>query len=201
LTIRILSSSWRRSVCDHSFADRIRPWWSGWTGQDPDAICGEDRVECPGKPRIPVSEQEVNGGDTIAEVHQQVPGSLGGPCTSRVRRHPDQMSPAGTVLDCDQRVDPGDKHGAHVHEIHGQDGLGLRGEELAPGRTRPARRGIDTGVMQDLPHGRGGDPMAEPDQLALHPPMSPRGVLVCHPHHQLLDRRSGRGTSRWRRAV
>jgi hypothetical protein len=114
LAIRILSSSSRRSVCDHSFADRIRLWCSGWIGQDPDAVCGEDRVECPGKPRIPVSEQEVDGGDTIAVVHQQVPGSLGGPCTGGVRRHTGQMCPAGTVLDCDQRVDPGEKHGVHV---------------------------------------------------------------------------------------
>jgi len=78
-------------------------------------------------------------------------------------------------------------------EIHRQDGLGLRGEELSPGRTRSARCGIDAGVMQDLPHGRGGDVMVKPDQLALYSPMPPREVLICHPHHQLLDRLSGRG--------
>jgi hypothetical protein len=104
---------------------------------------------------------------------------------------PGQMCPAGTVLDRDQRVNPPETRGVHVHEIHGEDGLGLCGEELAPGRTRPARCGIDASVMHDLPHGRGGDAMAEPAQLALHPPMSPRGVLVGHPCHQFLDRRSG----------
>ena len=43
-----------------------------------------------------------------------------------MRRHPAQMCPAGTVLDRDQRVDPPEEHGVHVHEIHGQDSLGLR---------------------------------------------------------------------------
>jgi hypothetical protein len=112
----------------------------------------------------------------------------------RVRGHPGQMCPATTVLDRDQRGDPPEKHGVHRHEIHGQDGLRLRGEELAPGRTRPARCGVDTSVMQDLPHGAGGDAMAEPDQLALHPPMSPGGILGCHANHQSCDRCCGRGT-------
>jgi hypothetical protein len=151
---------------DHAFANCIRPWRSRWTGKNPDAVCGEDRIERPGEPRIPVSEQEVIGGNTITEVHQQIPSGLGGPRTGRVRRHPGQMYPAGTVLDRDQRVNPPKEHGVHVHEIHGQDSLGLHRKELAPSRTRPARCGIDAGVMQDLPHGRRGDPMTEPDQLA-----------------------------------
>ena len=66
-------------------------------------------------------------------------------------------------FDHDERVDPSEEHGVHVHDVHGEDGLGLRGEELAPGRTRPGRCGIDAGVMRDLPHGRGGDAMVEPD--------------------------------------
>jgi hypothetical protein len=36
--------------------------------------------------------------------------------------------------------------------------------------------------------------MAEPDQFALHPPVSPGGVLVCHADDQVLDRCGGRGT-------
>jgi hypothetical protein len=33
------------------------------------------------------------------------------------------------MLDRDQGVDPGEEHGIHVHEVHGEDGLGLGGEE------------------------------------------------------------------------
>jgi hypothetical protein len=64
-------------------------------------------------------------------------------------------------------------------EIHGQDGLGLRGEELAPARARPARGGIDASVVQDLPHRGGSDAMAEPNQLALHAPMSQVGFSAA----------------------
>ncbi len=81
------------------------------------------------------------------------------------------------MLDRDQRVDPSEKHGIHVHEVHSNDSLGLGSEELPPTRTRPARCRIDAGFMEDLPHRGGGDAMAEPDQFALHPPVSPSGIL------------------------
>jgi hypothetical protein len=55
---------------DHSFADRIRPRRPRWTGQDPDALRGEDRVERPGEPGVTVSEQELDRGDALAEVYQ-----------------------------------------------------------------------------------------------------------------------------------
>ena len=80
-----------------------------------------------------------------------------------MRGHAEQMDPAGTVLDCDQRIESPQQHGVHVHEVHGQDGLGLTGEELTPGWTRPAWCRIEAGVMQDLPHRGGGDAMTEPD--------------------------------------
>jgi hypothetical protein len=65
-----------------------------------------------------------------------------------------------------------EKHGIDVHKVHSEDGLGLGGEKLPPTRTRPTRCWIDAGVMQDLPHRGGGDPMAKPDQFTLHPPVS-----------------------------
>lgn len=58
---------------------------------------------------------------------------------------------------------------------------GLRGEELAPARPQAARRGIETGIVQDLPHGGRDDAMAEPDQLALHPPVSQPGSSTAMP--------------------
>jgi hypothetical protein len=103
--------------------------------------------------------------------------------------------PAGTVLDRDQRVDPPEEHGIHMHEVHSQNSLGLGGEELSPGRSRSARGRIDTGIMQNLPHGGGGDAMAKSYQFALHPPVSPAGILDCHANHDFFDGHSGRGTS------
>jgi hypothetical protein len=38
---------------------------------------------------------------------------------------------------------------------------------------------VEVGVMQDLPHSGGGDAMAEPDQFALHPPVSQDGFSMA----------------------
>jgi hypothetical protein len=191
LTIKILSSSSRRSVCDHPFADRVRPWCSEWTGENPDAVCGEDRIEGCGEPGIPISEQQLDRGGAVGEIHQEVAGGLGGPRPGRMCGHPDQMCPAGAMLDRDQRVNPSEQHGVDVQEVYGQDGLGLGGEKLSPAGTPPARRGIEAGVRQDLPHGGSGDAVAEPNQLALPAPVSPGGIFSCHPNDQLLDRCCG----------
>jgi hypothetical protein len=116
--MRILSSSSRRRVCDHSLADRVcaRRLW--WTGQDADALRSEDRVECSSEPGVSVAEQELHGGDTVAKVHHQVASGLSGPSSGGMGADPDQMGPAGTVLDGDQGVDPGEKQGVHVQEVH-----------------------------------------------------------------------------------
>ena len=65
---------------------------------------------------------------------------------------------------------------------------GLRGQELLPRRARPAGRGIDPGVMQDLPHRGRRDPVAELDELALHAPVPPRGIVCGDADHELADR-------------
>ena len=50
-------------------------------------------------------------------------------------------------------------------------------EAMLPGRAGTGR-GIDPGVVQDLPDRGGRDRVAEPDQLALHPPVAPRGTRI-----------------------
>jgi hypothetical protein len=135
LTIKILSSSSRRSVCDHAFADRVRSGRWGWTGEGPDVIRSEDSVEGPAESGVAVPEDKLEGADAVGEVHQQVAGGLGGPCSGRVRAHPEQMCSAGVMLDPDQDVDPPERNGVYVQKVHGQDGLDLCREELAPGRT------------------------------------------------------------------
>ncbi len=63
------------------------------------------------------------------------------------------MDAAGAVLDEDQGVQAPQQHGVHVDETSRDYAAGLRGQELLPGRAWASGRGIDTGVMQDLPHG------------------------------------------------
>jgi len=44
------------------------------------------------------------------------------------------------------------------------------------------------------------DPVAKPDELALHPPVAPRRVLRHHSDHELADR-GGRGRPSWASAA
>jgi hypothetical protein len=139
LTIRILSSSSRHRVCDHSFGYRVRPRCSGWIGEYPDAGRGEDGIERRGEPGVAVLEQERDRGE-VAEVHHEVAGGVSGPCVGGMRRYAEQMRPAGIVLDRDQRRESSEQHSVHGHEVHRQDGLGLRGEELT--QVGPDRRDL-----------------------------------------------------------
>ena len=75
-----------------------------------------------------------------------------------------------------------------MDEVDREDAAGLRGQELLPSRAHAAGRGADTGIMQDLPHRRGRDRMAEPDEFALHPPVPPRWIIRRHVDHKLPDR-------------
>jgi hypothetical protein len=164
-------------------------------------------------PRVPsrrlTSENDVFGNDTSKEPVNWPARSLirnlteaarwprsirtlqGCPCRPRavgMRGDASQMDVAGSVLDHDQRVEPTEQHGVHVDEAGRDYNAGLGGQELFPGRVRAAGRGIDPGVVQDLPHRRGCDPVAEPDQFALHTPVPPGGILSRQADHELADR-------------
>jgi hypothetical protein len=114
-------------------------------------------------------------------------GCLGCPRAVGVGGDAGQVNAAGAVLDDDQGVDAPEEHGVHVNEIDREDAAGLRGQELLPGRTSAAGRGIDPGVMQDLPYRGGSDLVAEPDELALYPPVPPRRVVRRDADHELAD--------------
>jgi hypothetical protein len=75
---------------------------------------GEDRVERLGESGIAVSEQKLDRGGPVAEVHHQIASDLSGPCTGRMRAHSRQVRPAGAMLNRDQGIDPGEEHGVHV---------------------------------------------------------------------------------------
>ena len=60
--------------------------------------------------------------------------------------------------------------------------------QVGPAATRG---GVDPGVVQDSPYGRGRDLVAEPGQFALHAPVAPQRVLGGHADHQSSDRLAG----------
>ena len=64
---------------------------------------------------------------------------------------PGEVHAAAVVLDDDEDVEAAQEHGVDVGEVDREVRLGLGGEELAPGRSGPARSGIDSGGLEDLP--------------------------------------------------
>jgi hypothetical protein len=162
-----------------------------------------DRGACGGlfKMRIPLSANTASKPSVnlvklellspFGQIHQDVAGGLGRPLPGRMGRHPGQVGPAGTVLDDDQGIESSQSDRVHVHEIDGEDALGLGGEELLPCRARTGRRRVDPGRVQDLPHRRGAGLVAEFDQLALDPAMAPRRMVLRHHKDEFLDRRHG----------
>ena len=53
------------------------------------------------------------------------------------------MYAAAAVLDHHEDVEAAQEDGVDVGEVDREDRVGLRGQELSPGRTGPARGGID----------------------------------------------------------
>jgi len=79
--------------------------------------------------------------------------------------HPDEVDLTGGDLDEEQHIDLLEQYGVDGEEIASQHRARLDGQELFPRRSCPPRRGVDPGVVEDLPHGAGRHPVAQPDQL------------------------------------
>jgi hypothetical protein len=60
----------------------------------------------------------------------------------------------------------------------------LGAQELGPSLFGAFRCGVDVVVFEDLLHGRLGDLVAEADEFAVYPPVSPRRVLSGETHNQ-----------------
>jgi hypothetical protein len=131
----------------------------------------------------------------VPEVGGEVPGLLRRPCLGWVRGDAGDVQAPGVVFEEHQCVETFAECGVDVEEVRRDDALGLGGEELPPGRPGTARGRVDARVMQDLPDRRAGDPVAEPGQFALDPPVTPPWVLLGEPQHERCDRSSCRWAS------
>jgi hypothetical protein len=132
---------------DEAFRDRVRPWTSGRGADDPDVDAGEDRVERGGELAVPVADQEPEPVGAIAEIHQQVAGLLGDPDIGGMGGDPGDVHAATAVLDHDEDIEAAQEDGVDVGDIDREDRMGLRGQELPPGRPGPSWRGIESGVL------------------------------------------------------
>ena len=100
---------------------------------------------------VSVADQESRLFGAVAEVHEQVAGLLGDPGAGGVGGDPGEVYAAGPVLDRDEDVEAAEEDGVDVGEVDREDGLGLGGQELSPGRPSSSGRGIESCFLQDLP--------------------------------------------------
>lgn len=93
----------------------------------------------------------------------------------------------GGVLDYREDVQgrPGQRLG--LEEIGGEDSLRLTAQERRPGGVVALGRGADAVLLEDVPHGGGGDRDATDDELAVDAPISLGGVFTGEPQHQSTD--------------
>lgn len=70
----------------------------------------------------------------------QAPGWVGG--------DPGQVHAATVVLDDEEDVEAAQEHGVDVGEVDCEDRVGLRRQELPPGRTGPPRGGSNPAVLR-----------------------------------------------------
>ena len=95
-------------------------------------------------------------------------------------------------LDGEEHVDPAKEHGVNVEEVAGKHAVCLGLAELTPGRSGAPGYGVEAGGGEEIPHGSGGNGVAESDEFAVDAPVSPGRVLVGEPQHQRADRGAGR---------
>ena len=149
--------------------------------------------------RVAVVDQELRPrAPGVVEVHQQVPGLLRHPLRRRMEGGTQHADPPGGVLDHRQDVRLGAVEQVDHDEVAGaRIASAWERRNCRPGRTRvPARGRIDPGGLEDLPHRGRRDADAEAGQLAVDPPVAPRGILAGQPQHQGLDAPVGRRTPR-----
>src|SRR3954470_24858332 len=91
-------------AANEPFGVAVRPRRPRGSPDHVDAISGEDGVEGAGELRVPVSDQETELRDPIAEIHQEVACLLRGPGSRRVRGDAEDVYPAGGDLHHDQHV-------------------------------------------------------------------------------------------------
>src|SRR6185437_4510384 len=132
------------------------------------------------------ADEEPEPGGAFAEVHEEVAGLLGGPGSVGMCGHAQDVEVAVADLEYEQHVEPPQgERAVDVEEVDREHAGGLGAQELSPGGVGvPHRRGWDAVTLEDPTDGRGADAVAELEQLALDPHVSPARVLPRHPHYQ-----------------
>jgi hypothetical protein len=74
-----------------------------------------------------------------------------------------------------------------LHEVAGQQGIGLGAQEVRPGGEGPFGCRVDSGFLQDLPYGGCGHFHAQHQQFAVQASVAPAGVFPGQTQYQGAD--------------
>ena len=174
-------------TADEPFRIAVCPWRARRDLDHLDVVGGEDGIEGIGELGVPITDQETERADLVAQVHQQIAGSLGRPGRGRVSGHPEQVHPAGAHLHHEQNVESAQPDGVEGEEVGGQQTRRLSAQESSPPSVGSARCWAESGGGQDPADGAGAHAVPEPGQFALDSAMSPGGILLCQVQYQLTD--------------
>lgn len=115
--------------------------------------------------------------DLVREVHNQIAGFLGRLCTVRVPRHPKDVHPPGRHFRDEQHIQAPQEDRVHSEAITREQALRLSPQEPPLGGIQATGNRPVAPRTEDPPHSRLAHTMTEARQLALHPTVSPGGIL------------------------
>jgi hypothetical protein len=116
-----------------SFGERVGPGTLRRRWDDGCAVAGEDGVERGGELAVPVTDQEPEAPSPLLEIHEQVAGELGDPYACRACGDTQDVNAPGGDLHDEEDVETSEEDGLYVHEVAGEQRVGLGAEEGAPG--------------------------------------------------------------------
>jgi len=96
---------------------RFRPGRPRRNPHDPHALAGEDGIERTGELGVAVPDEEPELADPVREVHDQVAGLLGNPCSVWILGHPEDMHPPGRYLHDEEHIHSPEKDSVHGEEV------------------------------------------------------------------------------------
>jgi hypothetical protein len=121
---------------------------------------------------------------------------LGDPVSGGAGGGPGEVPAATVVLDHEEDVEAAQEDGVDVGEVDGEDGVGLGGQELAPGRPGPSGRGIEPAFFRIFQTVEAATAWPSPTNSPWMRLQPHRGFSRGHPQHQGPDRRWGRWSAR-----
>nr|WP_259405193.1 hypothetical protein [Microbispora sp. H10830] len=167
--------------------DRVHPRHPDTSQHRLDAGLGEDLVHERGELSVPVSDQKARPTACIVQIHHQVPDRLDDPVCARVCGGAEHTDTSGGVLDHRQDVLALSAEGDGLDEVAGQQGIGLRAQEVGPRGGRPLGRRINTCLLEDLPYRGRCDLDTERGELTVDPLITPAWILSDQAQNESAD--------------